>query len=62
LLKGPAFRVFTRQRVRSQLWRMLLLHICRCSYGVYPYKALHFRKRNRFRYSSSHRLRTLSYS
>lgn len=61
LIKGLAFRVFTRQRVRSQSCWMLLQHICRCSYGVYPYNALHFRKWSKFRCSSSHRLRTLSY-
>jgi hypothetical protein len=61
LLKGPASRVLTLQWVRSQLCRMLLLQICRYSYGVYPYSALHFRKWSGFRRFSSHRLRALSY-
>lgn len=62
LIKGLAYRVFTQHRVRSQSCRMLLQHICRCSYGVYPSNALHFRKWSRFRCSSSHRLRALGYS
>jgi len=61
LLKGPAFRVLALQRVRSQSWGMLLPHICRYSFGVYPSNALHSRKWNGFRRFSSRRLSALGY-